>query len=931
MAVLKLYLLLVAKDEPVQVSVHRDLGTLENTWVDCDQAGTVGVVHIGFIRPKIRNSDALLKHRGKLLVSLAVKWSLPEGYKSSVAVIAELILSSQTIPLHQLIHGLGCDSAEPKSSFEVSVGGASSESTLTIVEAALQVLNCSNKPLNKEEVFARIIEGGLYQFGAKKPVSVLGVELNRHSRGTDYSNPATEPLFQKNAEDRYCSLTNESTELDGWVRNLVDDDPELGKMAGSYGIFSEEGYAKNAQFLSRMLRDQLDIYRFIFLSNSIDMGDPQSLIKILPESILLADTRSLDMPIRVQNVLSIRGTKCLSDLIGISTTDMLRWPNFGRKSVGDFCDSVTKAVGKLAGQIASGQSGRSNNDFPINPDEKFQPDEEYKIELASAKSLKTHYQETLSRLKDKDRQIMECRTGFNGEVMTLESVGELVGVTRERIRQIQKKNVEKIIETEYWDDCIAIKIGQLLVERDSPLYVEMLEVEDTWFAGFMGNYQHLAAIIELFSENEIRVIKISGATIVTRIKMDAWDELVSHLRKSLKDKAADANWSRQDIEMTFASTLLENSSAELLPLLWEEFNDTLQFDAEGAEAKLIGFGKSADSAVAAVLSKAEKPLHYSEIAERASKIYGKEVNERLAHNALPRLGAKLYGRGIYGLPHHNPISDRMCKNLQLVVSRMIQDGPLMRQWHCAGIITKLKEQFTALPEELDHYILDIILEGVDNITYLNRMVWARTDSGQSRDDRVDMADAFTKILEDNGGPLKGKELKSRLRVIRGVNENLQIQPSERMIQVGPDYWGLIDRDVGGTEASNNERLNVLFQCLEERQKGIHASELKHFVAVSDDSKELPSAYSLLNLAQRDERFHLGRSMFVDLDLWGDTRRLNTCQAVRRVLDEMTKPMSRAEISMRVEDLLEMPVDTTLSNVLISEGATYDQELKVWCK
>ncbi|WP_462166760.1 hypothetical protein [Pseudoalteromonas sp. GB43] len=46
-----------------------------------------------------------------------------------------------------------------------------------------------------------------------------------------------------------------------------------------------------------------------------------------------------------------------------------------------------------------------------------------------------------------------------------------------------------------------------------------------------------------------------------------------------------------------------------------------------------------------------------------------------------------------------------------------------------------------------------------------------------------MADAFTKILEDAGKPLKGKEIKARLEATRGVHEALQLQPTDRMLQV----------------------------------------------------------------------------------------------------------------------------------------------------
>ncbi len=67
--------------------------------------------------------------------------------------------------------------------------------------------------------------------------------------------------------------------------------------------------------------------------------------------------------------------------------------------------------------------------------------------------------------------------------------------------------------------------------------------------------------------------------------------------------------------------------------------------------------------------------------------------------------------------------------------------------------------------------------------------------------------------------------------------------------------------------------------------------------------DLHSAYALLNLAQRDKRFYLGRSMFLGLSVWdGDTRRLNISQAVRELLSTMMEPMSIGEINARIEDL-----------------------------
>jgi RNA polymerase primary sigma factor len=63
--------------------------------------------------------------------------------------------------------------------------------------------------------------------------------------------------------------------------------------------------------------------------------------------------------------------------------------------------------------------------------------------------LAGHVKEIVHELKPRERRILEMRFGLNGQEMhTLEEVGEQFGVTRERIRQIEAKALEKIRESE---------------------------------------------------------------------------------------------------------------------------------------------------------------------------------------------------------------------------------------------------------------------------------------------------------------------------------------------------------------------------------------------------------------------------------------------------------------------------------------------------
>jgi RNA polymerase primary sigma factor len=52
--------------------------------------------------------------------------------------------------------------------------------------------------------------------------------------------------------------------------------------------------------------------------------------------------------------------------------------------------------------------------------------------------------EALSRLDDPDRRVLELRFGFEGEQWTLEAIGKELGLTRERVRQIESRALTRL-------------------------------------------------------------------------------------------------------------------------------------------------------------------------------------------------------------------------------------------------------------------------------------------------------------------------------------------------------------------------------------------------------------------------------------------------------------------------------------------------------
>lgn len=77
----------------------------------------------------------------------------------------------------------------------------------------------------------------------------------------------------------------------------------------------------------------------------------------------------------------------------------------------------------------------------------FIPDENQMspVDAASKQLLKDHLEEVLGTLTEREAKVLKLRFGLEGsKQMTLEEVGNVFGVTRERIRQIEAKALRKL-------------------------------------------------------------------------------------------------------------------------------------------------------------------------------------------------------------------------------------------------------------------------------------------------------------------------------------------------------------------------------------------------------------------------------------------------------------------------------------------------------
>ena len=578
-----------------------------------------------------------------MLYSGALKWALPEIYESSVNAVTHIKLDSTITPCYLALNQWGYEIEEQVAD--------------PILSHQIDKLEPEDEP-----ILGPIDDLNLSERAANSLKAEYIYDIDELVQCTELTLLSSRKLGKTSLREIKDALTARGLSLGMKLDNRLSSD-------------SHEG---QSTYLDSSPRNT-------------DINHPNI------NSILLYPIENLNLTIRSRNCLRAKSIRYIGELVQFTEVELLRLPNLGKASIEDIEDALSVhglALGTKLDDWTPPEAGW----IPVDT-----ADKSYLARLNSDVSqlpLITHLERTLDELDEVDRIILQDRLGYKGKILTLEEIGEKLDVTRERIRQRQKKYLERIIAKEYWDDMIGIRIGQLLLDREEPLILELLDIEDAWFKGFDDNYVYLANTIQLFSENAVYVIKAAGRNVVTRISQNEWDVLERELRKSLKQKAEEKLWRRSDIRQYLETSLSEYSSKELVPLLHEIFDEFLQYEDESPLALLIAHGRSAESAVTAVLAQAEGPLHFTEIAKRASEILGKEVDERRAHNALNRENVWLFDRGTYGLIDHCPLPSSKRQSICRVVEHMLSQAPINKQWHSEEIIDQLTSQFPGVLEDL---------------------------------------------------------------------------------------------------------------------------------------------------------------------------------------------------------------------------------------
>jgi hypothetical protein len=440
-----------------------------------------------------------------------------------------------------------------------------------------------------------------------------------------------------------------------WFDEMANERPLLIAELALRGIVSAltySTYMTNTETHLDNILEEVEEFRFAWMLRAINQDDPFQVIRIAPSWLLHLPITALMLPIRCRRVLESKNVQSFSDLLKYQYEEARHWKNFGKKSAQDLSIGLLNAIKRgaqhfeIAAQLTSAKSDNSPEDISDKTVKSF-------TDTAGNIPLKEELALAIASLPDGKATVFQGRF-MSFPRQTLEEIGSQLRLTRERVRQIEKHCLTLINERYLFPKLISLKIARLIRGRKTPLYLDTIHEQDSWFAGFSHELGKLGTVIKAFSEGSI--FEYDDRIIVSRIGEVEFEDLK---RKALKllGETKPMVLRQSEVETILSELAIEAGSPEIGGLLVTALEHRIHFTfpTDASEPLLVGVGLGVKHIVSALLNEAEEPLHYTELTRRCSARLGRELDERLVHNVLIANHAHYYGRGAYGTIRQLPV------------------------------------------------------------------------------------------------------------------------------------------------------------------------------------------------------------------------------------------------------------------------------------
>lgn len=254
--------------------------------------------------------------------------------------------------------------------------------------------------------------------------------------------------------------------------------------------------------------------------------------------------------------------------------------------------------------------------------------------------------------KDRERDVISRRFGLNGPRETLEQIGETYGITRERVRQLEKSILFKL---------------QNAAETDLP-YIDEFQLELFKYLKNSGNIATMTDLAKHFGKKGDKADKLKVIFLTTLLPdllilddSDDHNHAVAHhegqtipeVKAKISHIVKSVNENKEPMSVDEIHTKMSAHPKEHVEALLKTSKHLVSFKDKWGNVKWPSVNpKNIRDKIYLVLKENGKPMHFSAITEAVEKagFQKKKVTNQAIHNELIKDDRfVLIGRGIYAL------------------------------------------------------------------------------------------------------------------------------------------------------------------------------------------------------------------------------------------------------------------------------------------
>jgi hypothetical protein len=298
----------------------------------------------------------------------------------------------------------------------------------------------------------------------------------------------------------------------------------------------------------------------------------------------------------------------------------------------------------------------------------------------------------LATLPDRARDVLEKRYGLgkDGETSTLEAIGQVYGITRERVRQIENYGIASIQKSDIYQDY-------------ENVFSELQEIIDQLGGGIIAEHILLDEISDdPILRNHIYFLLVVGNPFFKSKENPAYThrwytekKIAEMVEKALKSVYKSLN---RD-ELVSEEDILSRFKAELHELVGDRDEEVLRrwllISKDIARNPLGEWGHAASPNVRVkgirdyaylVVKRHGSPMHFREVAEAIEELFDRKAHTATCHNELIKDERfVLVGRGLYALTEWGYSAGVVKDVLRDILEKY---GPLTRE----EIIDKVRKE-----------------------------------------------------------------------------------------------------------------------------------------------------------------------------------------------------------------------------------------------